>query len=186
MSRIGQQPILIPDSIQVSLTADQVTAKSASAELKQTIPPGIGVKLVDKQILVSPKATTRQSKALHGLTRSLIANMIIGLTQGFTKTLELQGTGYRVRQVADKGNGIELSLGFSHPVVFEAPETIKLEVKDNKFIIVSGPDKYLVGQVAANIRRFRPPDVYKGKGVRYQGEVVKLKPGKAAKAVGTE
>lgn len=183
MSRIGQQPILIPDSIQVSLTADQVTAKSASAELKQTIPPGIGVKLVDKQILVSPKAATRQSKALHGLTRSLIANMIIGLTQGYTKTLELQGTGYRV---APKGNGIELSLGFSHPVVFEAPQTIKLEVKDNKFIIVSGPDKYLVGQVAANIRRFRPPDAYKGKGVRYQGEVVKLKPGKAAKAAAIE
>ncbi len=183
MSRIGQQPILIPDSIQISLTADQVTAKSASAELKQTIPLGIGVKLVDKQILVSPKAATRQSKALHGLTRSLIANMIIGLTQGYTKTLELQGTGYRV---APKGNGIELSLGFSHPVVFEAPQTVKLEVKDDKFIIVSGPDKYLVGQVAANIRRFRPPDAYKGKGVRYQGEVVKLKPGKAAKAAGTE
>ena len=130
-----------------------------------------------------PLKRTKTSKALHGLTRSLIQNMVIGVTQGFTKTLELQGTGYRVKP---QGQGIELSLGFSHPIIYQAPAGIKLEVKDQKIITISGPDKQMVGQVAAELRHFRPPDVYKGKGVRYQGETVKLKPGKAAKAAGAE
>lgn len=181
MSRIGKQPILIPDKISVSLAGNEVIVKSGEKQLTQAIPEAVTVAIKDNQVLVSVNSEARPVKALHGLIRSLIANMITGLVSGFTKTLELQGTGYRVTA---KGEGIELSLGFSHPINFTPPKGIKLEVKDNKFIIVTGADKYLVGQVAANIRHFRSPDAYKGKGVRYQGELIKLKPGKAAKSAG--
>lgn len=119
------------------------------------------------------------SAAMAGTIKSLARNAEIGLKQGFSKTLEIQGTGYRA---ALKDNGLDLALGFSHPVRFTPPPGVKLEVKDNRFITVSGADKYLVGQAAANLRRLKPPDPYKGKGLRYQGEIIKLKPGKAAKA----
>lgn len=178
MSRIGKKPINIPEGVSLTVKDGQVSVKSSKAELTQDIPRNISVKLKDNQLVVSRKSDSRQVKALHGLTRSLIANMITGVTQGFTKILELHGTGYRV---ALKDKGVELSLGFSHPVAYQPPPGVTLEVKDKKLITISGFNKQLVGQAAADIRRLRPPDVYKGKGVRYQDEVVRLKPGKAAK-----
>ncbi|MDZ7586673.1 MAG: 50S ribosomal protein L6 [Patescibacteria group bacterium] len=181
MSRIGSQPITIPENITVIIGAGLITVKSKDNQLQQSLHPDIKVSQKDNILLVEVARTSRQSKALHGLTRSLIANMIIGLVEGFSKTLEIQGTGYRV---TPKDKGIELTLGFSHPVVFEPPQGVKLEIKDTKYIVVTGADKYLVGQTAANIRHFRSPDAYKGKGIRYQDEVVRLKPGKAAKAAG--
>jgi len=178
MSRIGQKPVAIPQGVTVTIAKNQLMVKSSQAELSQSIPPGIQVKLQDNQVIVTQKAASRRTKALYGLTRSLIANMVTGVTEGFSKILELHGTGYRVNP---KGKGIELTLGFSHPISYQAPSGITLETKDQKFITIKGFDKQLVGQVAANIRAFRPPDVYKGKGIRYQDEVVRLKPGKAAK-----
>lgn len=179
MSRIGQQPIIIPDNLIVTISRGLITVKSPSQELTQPIHRDIKVSQKDNTLTVAVVRTSRQSKALHGLTRSLIANMISGLVKDFTKTLEIQGTGFRV---TPKGAGIELALGYSHPVVFNPPPGIKLEIKDTKYIVVSGADKYLVGQVAASIRHFRSPDAYKGKGIRYLDELVRLKPGKAAKA----
>lgn len=179
MSRIGKKPITIPDNVIVTIKDQKVTVKKEQTILTQIIPSGIKVDQKDNQIVVTKTTDTRQTKALHGLIRSLIQNMIIGVTDGYNKTLELHGTGYRV---AAKGKGIELSLGFSHPVTYEAPEKIKLEVTNQTTIVVTGADKQQVGEVAAKIRQFRTPDAYKGKGIRYLGEVVKLKPGKAAKA----
>lgn len=179
MSRIGQKPINLPENITARVSDNKVTVKSSKTSISQIIPEKIKVEVKGNQVIVSRSDDVRQTKALHGLIRSLIANMVIGVTDGFQKTLELQGTGYRVSQ---KGAGIELSLGFSHPVSYEPLENIKLEVKDQKIIVISGIDKQLVGQTAAEIRAFKSPDAYKGKGIRYQDEVVKLKPGKAAKA----
>ncbi|MFH0942841.1 MAG: 50S ribosomal protein L6 [Candidatus Beckwithbacteria bacterium] len=181
MSRIGLQAIKIPDNVTVTLQPGSIIIESGSNKLVQPIHPNIKVSQKDKEIIVAIKTPSRQANALHGLVRSLIANMVEGVITGFSKTLEIQGTGFRV---APKGNGLEFSLGFSHPVVYEPPQGIKLEIKDNKFIVVSGADKYLVGQIAAKIRHFRSPDAYKGKGIRYQGEFIRLKPGKAAKAAG--
>lgn len=179
MSRIGKKPITVPENVNVSVTGSKVIVKKDQTELSETIPSGIKVEIKDNLILVTTTDTNRQTKAFHGLTRSLIQNMIIGAIEGYKKTLELQGTGYRV---AAKGKGIELALGFSHPVSYEAPEGIKLEVQGQTIIVISGTDKQLVGEVAAKIRQFRKPDAYKGKGIRYKGEHIKLKPGKAAKA----
>jgi len=179
MSKIGKQPINLPDNVTVETVDNQVTVKSQKTSVSQIIPKGIKVEVKDKQVIVSRANDTRQVRALHGLIRSLINNMVIGVTDGFQKILELQGTGYRVNP---KGADIELSLGFSHPVVYQPSKDIKLEVKDQKIITISGTDKQLVGQTAAEIRALKPPDAYKGKGVRYKDEVVKLKPGKAAKA----
>lgn len=181
MSRVGAKPIPIPESVTVTVVGKVITVKASKGELAQILPAAVKVAVADNHILVSVKPVTDQNRALHGLFRSLINNMIIGVTAGFSKTLELTGTGFRVNL---KDKDIELSLGFSHPVVFVTPEGITLAVKDQKIITVIGADKQLVGQVAANIRKLRPPDAYKGKGVRYQDELVKLKPGKAAKAAG--
>lgn len=179
MSRIGKQPIIIPANVTVDLTPDQVVVKSGSLELKQSLPAGVTVKINEGKVLVSANNDSRPVKALHGLVRSLIANMVTGVTTGYTKTLEIQGTGYRA---IPKGEGLEFSLGYSHSILFNPPQGIKLAIQENKYIVITGADKYLVGQVAANIRDLRQPDPYKGKGIRYKGEVIKLKPGKAAKA----
>jgi len=179
MSRIGKKPIIIPDNVDVSLSDNIITVKSGNNQLTQPIPAGIKVAIKDKQITISPKKITKITKSLHGLIRSLISNMITGVTKGFEKVLELQGTGYRVNP---KGTAIELSLGFSHTIVFDPPQGITLTIEENKIIHIKGADKQLVGQVAAKIRHFRKPDAYKGKGIRYQSEVIKLKPGKSAKA----
>lgn len=183
MSKIGKKPIIISEGVTVTKSDNNILIKSSRGELLQEIPRGIDVDIKDQQIIVSVPKPNRQTKALHGLTRSLLANMMIGVIQGFEKVLELQGTGYRVNP---KDKGIELSLGYSHPIFFEPPPGITLTVESNKIIKITGCDKQLVGQVAAKIRNFRKPDVYKGKGIRYQGEIIKLKPGKAAKAMGAE
>lgn len=179
MSRIGQQPIIIPPNLTVTVGRGFLSVKSSAQELTQPIHQDIKVRQKDNTLLVEVVRPSRQSNALHGLTRNLIANMVNGLVKDFTKTLEIQGTGFRVTA---KGAAIELALGYSHPVVFNPPPGIKLEIKETKYIVVSGADKYLVGETAAKIRHFRSPDAYKGKGIRYLGEVVRLKPGKAAKA----
>ena len=178
MSRIGKKPIPIPTDTTVALTDKNLKVKTDKAELQQSIPDGIKVDIKGKQIFVSVVKLNNKTKALHGLTRSLIANMITGVTQGYEKVLEIQGTGYRAHQ---KDKAIELSLGYSHPIIYQPPPHIDLSVEENKLIRIKGFDKQLVGQVAAEIRQFRRPDAYKGKGIRYQGEEVKLKPGKSAK-----
>jgi len=179
MSRIGKKPISIPETVTITLAGNNLTVKSDKAELQQLIPAGIKVEIKDNQLFVSVIKSNNKTRALHGLIRSLIANIIVGVTEGYEKTLEIQGTGYRASQ---KDKGIELALGFSHPIKYQPPPNITLTVKENKIIHIQGFDKQLVGQVAAEIRHFRRPDIYKGKGIRYQGEEIKLKPGKSAKA----
>lgn len=181
MSRIGKQPVTIPADVTLTVKDRQMIVSSKGVTLTQNLPPGITVTFKDQVAVVTTKNSSNQTKALHGLVRSLLFNMVQGVTQGYSKTLVLEGTGFRVEA---KDKGIELSLGFSHSVTYQAPESIKIEITDNKTIVISGPDKQLVGQVAAKIREFKKPDPYKGKGIRYQGEVVKLKPGKAAKVAG--
>lgn len=155
------KPIILPQGFSVATKGKTITVKSDKGELSFTLPK------------------SGNAAADAGTRRSLTINAVTGLTSGFSKTMEIQGTGYRA---AVKDKGLELALGFSHPVNFTPPEGVVLTVRDNRFITVTGADKYLVGQTAANLRRLRRPDVYKGKGIRYQGEVIKLKPGKAAKA----
>ncbi|MEA3355402.1 MAG: 50S ribosomal protein L6 [Patescibacteria group bacterium] len=179
MSRIGNQPVIIPKEVTLDIKDKLLTVSSKGVTLTQNIPTGIKVTLKDNIASVSVKKPTNQTKAFHGLVRSLLFNMVEGVIKGYSKTLKLEGTGFRVET---KDQAIKLSLGFSHPIIYQAPDSIKVELKDNKTIIISGPDKQLVGQVAAKIREFKKPDPYKGKGIRYQDEVVKLKPGKAAKA----
>lgn len=179
MSRIGAQPIPIPEKVTVTLEADSLKVAGPLGQLSQAIPPRIKVKKEDQQLLVQRTGDSKKTKSLHGLIRSLIANLILGVTQGWQKTLEIQGTGYRVEKQGEK---LVFSLGFSHPVEFAPVDGIKFEVQDNRLITVTGVDKILVGNIAAQIRKIRPPDSYKGKGIRYQGEYVKLKPGKAGKA----
>ena len=175
MSRIGKQPIAIPSGVTVAIGAAEVTVKGSRGELSQSFHPDIVVREADGQILVERPDDQRQHRALHGLTRSLIANMVTGVSDGFTRTLEL--VGYRVVQ---QGAGITMQLGFSHQVIVEPMGGITLEVEGNTLIHVRGIDKQVVGEQAARIRRFRPPDAYKGKGVRYRGEKLRLKPGKSA------
>lgn len=178
MSRIGQKPVVIPEGVTVKVTGNEVVVIGPLGNLKQLVRPEIKVKISENQVLVERQNDQRQSRALHGLTRSLISNMVEGVTNGFSKTLKLVGTGYRVK---DAGEKINLSLGFSHPVVLEAIPGTKLEVQGENVIKISGLDKALVSQMAAKIRAIRPPEPYKGKGIRYQDEEVKIKPGKAGK-----
>lgn len=179
MSRIGKKPIIIPEGVQVELD-HKITIRGKLGELSLALPKGIVVKRIENSLVISRDNESRTAKSLHGLIRSLIANMVEGVTAGFKKTLELSGIGFRANL---SGNKLVLSLGFSHPLEVEPPEGINFAVAENK-ITVSGVDKELVGRVAAEIRAIRPPDPYKGKGIRYEGERVRLKPGKAAK-VGT-
>jgi len=178
MSRIGNTPIIIPEEVTVTINGNLITIKGPKGELTHTSPSVIKIAESEKQLTFTPQKNDRPSKALHGLTRSLVFNMIQGVTKGFQKQLELVGTGYRV---AKTGSKLTLNLGLSHPVEVDTPEGLSLEVEGNNKIIVSGIDKQKVGQLAAEIRNRRPPEVYKGKGIRYQDEVVHRKPGKAAK-----
>ena len=178
MSRIGRKPIFIPEGVTVTNRKGVVTVTGPQGQLEQAIRPEVIVSVEGNQVTVKRLADDKLSRSLHGSIRSLLANMVQGVKGGFSKTLELVGTGYRVNL---EGETAVFSLGFSHPVQFVAPEGIKLTVEANNVVIVSGIDKVLVGQVAANIRALRPPEPYKGKGIRYQGEVVKTKPGKAGK-----
>jgi large subunit ribosomal protein L6 len=178
MSRIGRMPIEVPAGVTVSVDGQHVSVKGPKGELGVTVAEPIQVALEDNQILVSRPNEERLSKSLHGLTRTLINNNIIGVTQGYEKKLEVVGTGYRV---AAKGQSLELSLGFSHSVTVDPPDGITFSVEGNDKITVSGIDKQAVGETAANIRKLRKPEPYKGKGVRYAGEQVRRKAGKAGK-----
>ena len=178
MSRIGKLPIAVPGGVTVNIDGQQVTVKGPKGELSLTVAEPIRVALEDGQVLVTRPDEERQSRALHGLTRTLINNDIIGVTEGYAKQLEVVGTGYRVQQ---KGAGLELALGFSHPVLVDAPEGVTLAVEGNTKITVSGISKQAVGEAAANIRKLKKPEPYKGKGIRYAGENVRRKAGKAGK-----
>lgn len=176
MSRIGKQHITLPSGVTVSVTPSEVVVKGPKGELKTQLLPGITVAVVDGQVEVSRADDEKQTRANHGLIRSLINNNVIGVTEGYKKTLKMVGTGYRV---AKKGTGITLSVGFSHQVDFAAPDTVLINVEGQDTIHIEGFDKQMVGQVAANIRKIRPPEPYKGKGIRYVDEVVRRKQGKA-------
>ena len=179
MSRIGRSPIPLPSGVEVSVADGRITVRGPRGTLEQALPPDMTVRQDDGVLLVERPDDARQHRALHGLTRSLVNNMVVGVTAGFTRDLEIVSVGYRA--TAQGPNRLELALGFSHPVVVEAPEGITFEVPAPTRISVRGNDKQTVGQVAADIRSIRKPEPYKGKGVRYAGEVVRRKAGKAAK-----
>jgi large subunit ribosomal protein L6 len=177
MSRIGRSPIALPKGVELTVSEGHVTVKGPKGTLEVVISPRMTVTVENGEAVVARPTDHRNDRAQHGLARSLIANAVIGVSEGFTKNLEIQGVGFRC---AMKGSNLELALGFSHPVVIEPPAGITIVAPEPTKITVSGIDKQLVGQVAANIRAVRSPDSYHGKGVRYQGEFIKLKPGKAA------
>lgn len=179
MSRVGLAPIAIPDGVSVAVTAGEIHINGPRGELRRALPEGITVEKADSELRVARGSDTNEVRALHGLVRSLINNMVIGVTQGFEKSLEIQGVGYRASK---QGNDLELAVGFSHPVRKQAPAGIEYDVPSPTRIIVKGIDKELVGQTAAEIRAIRKPEPYKGKGIRYEGEYVRRKAGKAAKA----
>jgi large subunit ribosomal protein L6 len=179
MSRIGRLPVAIPSGVDVTIDGQQVTVTGPKGTLRHTVAEPISVRRGDDGALqVTRPDDERESKALHGLSRTLIANMVTGVTSGYTKRLEIVGTGYRVQA---RGSDLEFALGYSHPVVVRAPEGITFRVEAPTRFAVEGIDKQKVGEVAANIRKLRKPDPYKGKGVRYQGEVVRRKAGKTGK-----
>ncbi|MGO1393483.1 50S ribosomal protein L6 [Agrococcus casei] len=178
MSRIGRLPISIPSGVEIKVEGDSVTVKGPKGELQQRIAAPIEVSVEEGQVQVTRPDDERESRSLHGLTRTLIANDIVGVTEGYSKSLEVVGTGYRVQA---KGTGLEFALGFSHPVSVEAPEGISFAVEGNNKITVNGISKQAVGEVAANLRKLRKPEPYKGKGVRYAGEQIRRKAGKAGK-----
>jgi large subunit ribosomal protein L6 len=177
MSRIGKQPIEIPDGVNVAVDPGRVTVNGPLGELTQNVPQRIKIEKEDGQLLVKRPTERGDDRALHGLTRSLVANMVEGVTKGFEKHLEIQGVGYRASL---RGTALELNVGFSHPVVIDAPAGITFEVPTQNEIVVKGIDKQQVGEIAAEVRDVRPPEPYKGKGIRYQGEYVRRKVGKRA------
>lgn len=177
MSRIGRTPVAIPKGVDVKVEKGQLRVKGPKGELTVPVNERLNVEIQDGELMVNRPTDHRNDRAQHGLARSLINNAVIGVTEGYTRRLEIQGVGYRC---AMKGSQLELSLGFSHPVVFSAPEGVTLSAPEQTKITVTGIDKQLVGQVAANIRAIRPPDSYHGKGVRFEGEHIRLKPGKTA------
>jgi len=177
MSRIGRKPVPVPEAVTVEIAPGNVAVKGPKGELTQILSQDMAIEQADGVITVARPTDRGDHRALHGLTRSLIANMVEGVTDGFEKKLEIQGVGYRA---ALKGKNLELALGYSHPVSIAAPEGIDFEVPQPTEVIVRGIDKQLVGQVAADIRKRRPPEPYKGKGIRYKGEQVLRKVGKRA------
>lgn len=177
MSRIGRQPIPVPDGVAVEIAPERVSVKGPKGELSERVPRDITVEQRDAEIVVTRPTDRGEHRALHGLTRSLVANMVQGVTEGYEKHLEIQGVGYRAQL---RGRDLELALGYSHPVPVPAPEGIEFEVPQPTRIVVRGISKQQVGEVAANIRKKRPPEPYKGKGIRYRGEHVARKVGKRA------
>ena len=178
MSRIGNKSITVPDGVEVNIDEHKITVKGPKGTLEREIHKNISLELKDNQIVVTRKNDEPQNKSLHGLTRTLINNMIIGVKDEFSKELQINGVGYRV---AKQGKDLNLTLGYSHPVIFEAPEGITFDVPNPNTIIVRGIDKELVGQTAAVIRTKRPPEVYRGKGIKYADEVIRRKEGKTGK-----
>jgi len=179
MSRIGRQIIEIPALVKVTIKDTEIEVQGPKGTLKMSTRPEIKVELQDGKLVASPKYESKNASAYWGLTRALLANMVKGVTEGFEKNLELIGVGYRVKQ--NGSEAVTLSLGFSHPVEFKAPEGITLTVGENQTINIKGADKQLVGLVAANIRKLKKPEPYKGKGIKYAGEVIRRKAGKAGK-----
>jgi large subunit ribosomal protein L6 len=177
MSRIGRKPIPVPEAVTVEIAPGQVAVKGPKGELNQQLSPDMKIAQAENQVTIDRPTDRGEHRALHGLTRSLIANMVEGVTDGFEKQLEIQGVGYRAQL---KGKTLEMALGYSHPVTIEPPEGIEFVVPQPTEIVVKGIDKQLVGQVAADIRKRRPPEPYKGKGIRYRGEHVARKVGKRA------
>lgn len=177
MSRIGRKPIPVPSSVAIAISPGEVRVNGPRGELFEPIHRDITVTQEGEELLVTRPTDRGEHRALHGLTRSLVANMVIGVTEGYTKTLEIQGVGYRA---ALKGRDLEMALGYSHPVPIKAPDGIEFEVPQPTRVIVKGIDKQLVGEIAATIRKQRPPEPYKGKGIRYEGEHVVRKVGKRA------
>jgi large subunit ribosomal protein L6 len=177
MSRIGRKPIPVPDGVDVEIAPGRVAVKGPLGRLEQAVPTRMSIERQDGELLVTRPTDRGPDRALHGLTRTLVANMVEGVTNGFEKRLEIQGIGYRAQL---KGEDLELALGFSHPVTYQPPAGIAFDVPQPTIVIVKGIDKQKVGQVAAEIRSVRPPEPYKGKGVRYAGEYVRRKVGKRA------
>ena len=175
MSRVGRQPIAIPDKVQVTVRDGHVAVRGPKGNLKLDLPEQITGEAKEGQVKLVPCSDDKKTRALHGMARALVANMVTGVSNGFEKVLEIQGTGYRA---SVSGNVLEVNLGFSHPVRYTPPEGIEISVERNTTIAVRGIDKQAVGEVAAKIRSYRPPEPYKGKGVRYRGEFVKRKVGK--------
>ena len=178
MSRIGKQPVAVPAGVEVTIDGNTVTVKGPKGELTRSFPSMMTIRREGDDIVVECPDDSREAKSFHGLTRTLVSNMVEGVSAGFSKKLQLVGVGYRA---ALKGRDLEMQLGYSHPVLVQAPENITFEVPSQTEIVVSGPSKEQVGQVAANIRKWRKPEPYKGKGIRSEGEVVRRKLGKAAK-----
>ena len=183
MSRIGKKPIQIPKGVTVTLNSGVIAVKGPKGELKETVHPEIGVAMQGTEVLVTRSSDEKKYRALHGLWSALIKNMIVGVTEGYSKKLEIVGVGYRAEI---KGARLNLLLGYSHPILFAPPDGIKVEAPTQTSIIISGTHKQLVGLVAAKIRSLRPPAPYKGKGVKYEGEYVRRKAGKAAAATGAK
>jgi large subunit ribosomal protein L6 len=175
MSRIGKKPVAVPKGVTLDLQGNTVAVKGPKGELRRTLHPAMKLALADGSFTVARPSDEPRHKALHGLSRTLVQNMVDGVTKGFSKTLEIQGVGYKAEA---KPYGVNLIVGFSHPVKYEAPKGIKISVENNTVVKIEGADKEIVGQVAAELRAVRPPEPYKGKGVRYQGEQVRRKAGK--------
>jgi large subunit ribosomal protein L6 len=179
VSRIGLKPIPVPSGVKVKIEENKIIVEGSKGKLSRSIHPDISVKLEGENLVVTRPSDEGSHRALHGLTRTLLANMVQGVTKGFEKALELSGVGYRAQKTE---GGISLQLGYCHPVIFASPPGINIVIEGTNKILISGIDKELVGQTAALIRALRPTDAYKGKGVKYAGEIVRLKPGKAGKA----
>jgi large subunit ribosomal protein L6 len=179
MSRIGKRPVPLPKGVTAQVEGRQITVKGPRGEISRTMHPDLTITVEDTAVMVRRPSDEAYHKALHGLTRTLVANMVDGVTKGFSKQLEIQGVGYKAEP---KPFGVQLTVGFSHPVPYHAPKGVKISVDNNVLLKVEGVDKELVGQVAAEIRNVRPPEPYQGKGIRYVGEQVRRKAGKTAQA----
>ncbi len=175
MSRIGRKPVVLPKGVAVELDGNTVAVKGPRGELRRTLHREMLIAMADGQVTVARPSEDKRHKSLHGLTRTLVQNMVEGVSKGFSKTLEIQGVGYKAEP---KPYGVNLIVGYSHPVKYEAPKGIKISVDNNTVVKIEGADKEMVGQVAAELRSVRPPEPYKGKGIRYQGEHVRRKAGK--------
>ncbi len=177
MSRIGKQPVKLPSGVTADVKGNMIVVKGKNGELKQSFEPYyVNIKVEDGSVVVERKGETKPSRARHGLYRSLVANMVEGVTNGFKKTLDINGVGYNAKA---SGQKLSLNIGFCHPVEFAMPKDVKVETPTNTQIVITGPDKQVVGQLAANIRGVRPPEPYKGKGIKYSDEVIRRKAGKA-------
>ena len=176
MSRIGKKPVTIPKGVTVTLDGSKITVKGPKGELSRSLPGAMLVSMVDNEVIIQRPSEENEHKALHGLTRTLVANMVEGVTAGFSKQLEIIGVGYKAET---RPYGLQLALGFSHPIEYRAPAGIKLTAPQPTQVTIQGANKEMVGQVAAEIRSFRPPEPYKGKGIKYVGEQVRRKAGKA-------